>query len=151
MQENLRRSLLEKISRGDLTALGLARQTDFKQPLGKVSYHIPCHSRVQNIGQKTREMLQAIPGTEVTTVERCAGHDGTWGVKKEFYAASMQIGQPVFRQMSEAAPDYVSSDCPIAGRAIMQGIDDAARTTGGTVHARKAHPLTLLRIAYGLA
>ncbi len=33
-------------------------KTDFKQPLGKVSYHIPCHSRVQNIGQKTREVLE---------------------------------------------------------------------------------------------
>ncbi|OFZ98124.1 MAG: Fe-S oxidoreductase, partial [Betaproteobacteria bacterium RIFCSPLOWO2_02_67_12] len=45
---------------------------DFKQKLGKVSYHIPCHSRVQNVGQKTREMLELIPGTEVNTVERCA-------------------------------------------------------------------------------
>ena len=54
---------------------------DFTQPLGKVSYHIPCHSRVQNIGQKTREVLRMDPGTAVTTVERCAGHDGTYGVK----------------------------------------------------------------------
>ena len=33
-------------------------KTDFKQPLGKVTYHIPCHSRVQNVGQKTREALR---------------------------------------------------------------------------------------------
>jgi Fe-S oxidoreductase len=123
---------------------------DFVSPLGRVSYHIPCHSRVQNIGQKTREVIEWVPGTTVTTVERCSGHDGTWGVKKEFYAASMKIGRPVFRQMGEAAPDYVSSDCPIAGRTIMQGIEEAARKGGATVHARKAHPLTLLRIAYGL-
>ena len=38
-------------------------KSDFKQPLGKVSYHIPCHSRVQNMGQKTREMLEMMPGT----------------------------------------------------------------------------------------
>ena len=50
---------------------------DFKRPLGKVSYHIPCHSRVQNVGQKTREVLEWVPETTVTTVERCAGHDGT--------------------------------------------------------------------------
>ena len=42
-----------------------------------MSYHIPCHARVQNVGQKTREALEWIPGTEVNTVERCAGHDGT--------------------------------------------------------------------------
>jgi Fe-S oxidoreductase len=117
---------------------------DFKQALGKVSYHIPCHSRVQNMGQKTREALEMVPGTTVTTVERCAGHDGTWGVKREYFDNSMKIGRPVFRQMAEPGPDYVSSDCPIAGRHILQGMGaDAGK-------AEKAHPLTLLRKAYGI-
>lgn len=121
-------------------------KTDFTQSLGKVAYHIPCHGRVQNVGQKTRETLQLIPGTEITTVERCSGHDGTWGVKKEFYEQSMKIGRPVFRLMAQAQPDFISSDCPIAGRHIQQGIRD-----GGTdLNAEKAHPLTLLRRAYGL-
>jgi Fe-S oxidoreductase len=113
--------------------------------LGKVSYHIPCHSRVQNIGQKTREVLEWIPDTTVNTVERCAGHDGTWGVKREFFADSMKIGRPVFQRMGDFEPDYVSSDCPIAGRRIEQGI---AQADGRKVS--KAHPLTLLCIAYGL-
>jgi len=121
---------------------------EFKVALGKVSYHIPCHARVQNVGQKTREVLQWIPGTEVNTVERCAGHDGTWGVKAEFFAASMKIGKPVFDRMGAGDPDYVGSDCPIAGRRIMQGIEAAAQD--GTTRARREHPLTLLRIAYGL-
>lgn len=116
--------------------------TDFKTGLGKVSYHVPCHLRVQNLGQKTREMLQLVPDTEVATVERCSGHDGTWGVKREFFANSMKIGGPVFKQMSKGEPDYVSSDCAIAGRHIMQGI--------GETQAQKQHPLTLIRIAYGL-
>ena len=117
---------------------------DFKAQLGKVSYHVPCHSRVQNVGQKTREMLEMIPGTAVTTVERCAGHDGTWGVKKEYFEASMKIGGPVFRQMSAGDPDWVSSDCPIAARHIVQGIRKERES------AAKAHPLTLLRKAYGI-
>jgi len=117
---------------------------DFKAKLGKVAYHIPCHSRVQNVGQKTREMLEMIPGTAVTTVERCAGHDGTWGVKKEYFDNSMKIGRPVFRQMAAAEPDYVSSDCPIAGRHLMQGMGEEKK------QAEKAHPLTLLRRAYGI-
>jgi Fe-S oxidoreductase len=121
-------------------------KNDFRRELGRVSYHIPCHSRVQNVGQKTREALQLVPGTQVSTVERCAGHDGTWGVKEEFFDLSMKIGRPVFRQMQGSDPDFVSSDCPIAGRHIMQGI---AGSQGGT-RAQKAHPLTLLRIAYGL-
>jgi Fe-S oxidoreductase len=123
-------------------------KTDFKQGLGRVSYHIPCHSRVQNMGQKTREMLEAVPGTELKTVERCAGHDGTWGVKEEYFENSMKIGRPVFRQMAEAAdgagPRYISSDCPIAGRHIQQGMGEDGKA------AEKAHPLTLLRRAYGI-
>jgi Fe-S oxidoreductase len=100
---------------------------------------------VQNIGQKTREVLGWIPGTELTTVERCAGHDGTYGVKRESYAASMKIGRPVFRQMAEAALDVIASDCPIAGRRIAQGTAAASAAP-----VRHQHPLTLLRIAYGL-
>src|SRR3990172_2000750 len=124
---------------------GLLR-TDFKDKLGKVSYHIPCHSRVQKMGQKTREMLEAIPGTEVNLVERCSGHDGTWGVKSEYFANSMKIGRPVFGQMGSGDPDYVSSDCPIAGRHIMQGM----RSSEGAGKAVKAHPIALLRKAYGI-
>jgi glycerol-3-phosphate dehydrogenase subunit C len=127
-------------------------KTDFKNPLGKVSYHIPCHLRVQNMGQKTRELLEKIPQTQVNTVERCAGHDGTWGVKTEFFADSMKIGRPVFRQMASTAPDYVSSDCAIAGRHIRQGIADSQQASPGESQGKleKQHPLTLLRIAYGL-
>jgi Fe-S oxidoreductase len=121
-------------------------KTDFSRRLGKVSYHIPCHSRVQNVGQKTRELLEAIPGTEVSTVERCAGHDGTWGVKKEYYANSMKIGRPVFRMMGESGPDYVSSDCPIAARHILQGMSEGEASP----KAQKAHPITLVRKAYGV-
>jgi len=120
---------------------GLLR-TDFSQPLGRVSYHVPCHLRVQNIGLKTRDLLQLVPGTEVTVVERCSGHDGTWGVKSEYFEQSMKIGRPVFRQMAEAAPDYVSSDCAIAARHIRQGIGESA--------APKQHPISLVRMAYGL-
>ena len=121
---------------------------DFKNPLGKISYHIPCHLRVQNMGQKTREMLQLIPDTSVTTVERCSGHDGTWGVKTEFFADSMKIGRPVFSKMSAPDPDYISSDCAIAGRHIAQGIRDNGGAGGA--QPQKQHPLALVRMAYGL-
>jgi Fe-S oxidoreductase len=56
----------------------------------------------------------------------------------------MKIGRPVFRQMAAAEAKYVSSDCPIAARHIMQGMGDEAKG------AIKAHPLTLLRKAYGI-
>jgi Fe-S oxidoreductase len=118
----------------------------FKRGLGKVSYHIPCHSRVQNVGQKTREALEWIPDTQVNTVERCSGHDGTWGVKREYFDDAMKIGRPVFRRMAEFDPDFLSSDCPIAQRRIEEGIVQG----GSERRPRKEHPLTLLCIAYGI-
>jgi Fe-S oxidoreductase len=121
-------------------------KTDFKTGLGQVSYHIPCHSRVQNIGQKTREFLQLVPGTTVNTVERCSGHDGTWGVKTEYFANSMKIGRPVFKAMGQNDPDYISSDCAMAARHIEQGMHGGE----GVSRAERMHPLSLLVKAYGL-
>ena len=57
----------------------------------------------------------------------------------------MKIGKPVFKRMADPDPDFVSSDCPIAGRRIAQGIGEARPMRG-----RKEHPLTLIRHAYGL-
>lgn len=116
-------------------------KTDFTRALGKISYHVPCHLRVQNIGKKTRDILQLIPDTQVTVIERCSGHDGTWGVKREHFSDSMKIGKPVFNQMVANDPNYICSDCAIAARHIQQGM--------GHHRAQKLHPLTLLRLAYG--
>ncbi|HSG61244.1 MAG TPA: heterodisulfide reductase-related iron-sulfur binding cluster [Pseudomonadales bacterium] len=129
----------------------IARQKDgllkgeLKHGLGKVSYHVPCHGRVQNIGKKTEELLKQIPDTEINTVERCSGHAGTYGVKKEFHEHAMKIGRPVFRQMSSTQPDYISSDCPLGGAHIAQGIEKNHQQT-----PQKAHPISLVRKAYGI-
>ena len=118
-------------------------------PLGKVSYHTPCHQRVQNIGKKTEELLKLIPGTFVHTNERCSGHAGTFGVKKPYHEVAMKIGKPVFKRMAEhpqgGLPDYISSDCALAGHHIAQGLQ-----VNALPEARLQHPLGLMRIAYGL-
>jgi Fe-S oxidoreductase len=123
-------------------------KTDFKQPLGKVSYHIPCHGRVQKIGKKTEEMLKLIGQTvtvQLNTVERCSGHAGTYGVKKPYHEIAMKIGKPVFKAMAKDDPDWISSDCALAGHHIAQGMANNALPA-----TRLAHPLSLVRIAYGL-
>ena len=125
-------------------------KTDFKKPLGKVSYHIPCHGRVQNIGRKTEEFLKLTPGIELNTVERCSGHSGLWGTRKEFHPMAMKIGKPVFKRMAETAPDYISSDCQLGGHHIEQGIANFAKDALGGKTPVNAHPITLVRIAYGL-
>jgi glycerol-3-phosphate dehydrogenase subunit C len=123
-------------------------KTDFKQALGKVSYHVPCHGRVQNIGRKTEEMFKLI-GRSVTvqlnTVERCSGHAGTYGVKTPTHPVAMKIGRPVFRAMAKDQPDVISSDCALAGHHIAQGMESS-----GQAAVPLAHPLSLVRKAYGL-
>jgi len=120
-------------------------KTAFNHALGNVSYHIPCHSRVQNVGRKTADMLQMIPDTKINVVERCSGHAGTYGVKKEYHQMSMKIGKPVFKAMASESPDYISSDCQLAGHHIEQGFE-----VNGLKKAEMAHPLSLLRKAYGI-
>ena len=116
-------------------------RTDFKQSLGKVAYHVPCHLRVQNIGLKTRDLLQLVPDTKVDTIERCSGHDGTYAVKSEFHEASMKICRPVVDRVKASECDHYSSDCPMAGHQIENGLKDGKAPE---------HPMTLLRTAYGI-
>jgi glycerol-3-phosphate dehydrogenase subunit C len=123
-------------------------KTDFKQALGKVSYHIPCHGRVQNIGRKTEEMFRLIGKSvevKLSTVERCSGHAGTYGVKTPTHPVAMKIGKPVFKAMAQTEPDVISSDCALAGHHIAQGM-----TQAGTPAKALQHPLSLVRRAYGL-
>ena len=86
--------------------------TDFKTSLGDISYQVACHLRVQNIGIKTRDVLNLIPDTEVHTIERCSGHDGTYAVKKEFHEISKKIARPVVSKVKRADADHFASDCP---------------------------------------
>ncbi len=123
-------------------------KTDFTTPLGKVSYHVPCHGRVQKIGRKTEEMLKLIGksvAVELNTVERCSGHAGTYGVKTPTHPLAMKIGKPVFKAMGNGTPDFISSDCALAGHHIAQGMAE-----NGLPPAQLAHPLSLVARAYGL-
>ena len=116
-------------------------KTDFKQSLGSVSYHVACHLRVQNIGMKTRDLLQLIPETTVEPIERCSGHDGTYAVKSECHQISMKICRPVISNVTRADASHYSSDCPMAGHQIENGLDNGKAPE---------HPLSLLRMAYGI-
>jgi len=116
-------------------------KTDFKNPLGKVVWQVPCHQRVQNIGPKTRDVLALVPGTEVEMIERCSGHDGTYGVRADTYERSQKIARPVVTRAKKAEPDYLVSDCPMAATQIADKLE--------LKHAETS-PLSLLRKAYGI-
>ena len=115
--------------------------TDFKHELGKIAWQVACHQRVQNIGPKTRDVLNLVPGTEVITIERCSGHDGTYGVKKASYGFARKIAKPVENRVRQAQPAHFTSDCVMAGAHIAHGLG----------HGTEAeHPISLIRKAYGI-
>ncbi len=114
---------------------------DFKQSLGTVVWHVPCHQRVQKIGPKTRDILALVPNTQIQVIERCSGHDGTYGVRAGTYEKSQKIARPVINRVKKMNADYLVSDCPMAASQIA---DDLELKHGET------NPLTLLCKAYGL-
>jgi len=115
--------------------------TEFKKPLGKVVWQVPCHQRVQNIGPKTRDVLALVPDTTVEMIERCSGHDGTYGVRAGTYEKSQKIARPVINRARKMDPDYLVSDCPMAATQIADKLD---------LPNEESNPLTILRKAYGI-
>lgn len=120
---------------------GDALNTDFGNGLGDIAYQVACHQRVQNIGLKTRDVLNLVKDTTVTALERCSGHDGTYAVKTETRDKSVKIARPVVRKVDAQKPDHFTSDCPMAGTHIAHLSESVDRAL---------HPMTLLRMAYEL-
>ncbi len=117
---------------------------------GGVSLQMACHARAQNMGQKAAEMLRLLPEADVQVIERCSGHGGSWGVKQQHFQTALKVGRPVARQVRDAGKAFVTSECPLAGMHIAQGIEKL----GGETVAKPeliAHPIQLLARSYGLA
>jgi glycerol-3-phosphate dehydrogenase subunit C len=117
---------------------------DFVRNPGRVAYHIPCHLRDQNIGFKSKELME-LTGAKVEVIERCSGHDGTWSAKTEYFDLSMGIARKAVREMTNAPADLMASDCPLAALQLDQA--GVAAYAGGR---RTLHPIQIVRDAYGL-
>jgi len=116
---------------------------------GGVAFHMSCHSRAQNFGQKGAELLKLIPEADVAVVERCSGHGGAWGYKKGNFETAMKVGKPAMRQLNTAGKKHVVSECPLAGIHIEQGIEQLGGETPKP--ERVGHPIVLMAKAYGVA
>ena len=118
--------------------------TDFTKKPGRVAYQIPCHLRDQNIGFKSKELMECA-GAQVEMIEKCSGHDGAWSAKTEFFALSMKIAGKAVRVIEQAPADVVASDCPLAGLQLDQA--GASAHVGGKA---ALHPIQIVRDAYGI-
>ena len=115
---------------------------------GGVSLHLACHARAQNMGPKAAEMLRLLPQSDLDVIERCSGHGGSWGVKKENFDVAMKVGRPPSRQIARENKAVLSSECPLAALHLQQGVV-AAEGEGG-VAPETLHPIELMARAYGL-
>jgi Fe-S oxidoreductase len=112
---------------------------EFKTSLGRVAYHAPCHLRAQNIGFRSRDLLK-LAADEVILVDACSGVDGTWGMQARFHRESMKVAQGMLERLEATDADWVSTDCPLAGLRIKEGLGIEA-----------IHPVVLLNRAYAEA
>jgi glycerol-3-phosphate dehydrogenase subunit C len=113
--------------------------TNFVRGAGQVAYQIPCHLRAQNIGFKSRDLMQLLPNTSVHTIEKCSAIDGTWGLKEQYFDLSLKVAEPLLREIRESKPNVTVSDCSLAGLQIEQGLG-----------SKTLHPIQVLERAYGL-
>jgi len=111
---------------------------DWKPVEMRVVYHQPCQHRAQKTGYDIAELLQKIPGIELSPIEKvCCGIAGTFGYKQENFDLSMMMGEPLFKQIRELSPDYVLTGTGTCQVQIHQGTDIPA-----------IHPVTILNRSY---
>jgi glycerol-3-phosphate dehydrogenase subunit C len=115
---------------------------------GGVALHLACHARAQNMGAMGAEMLRIIPETDVSVIERCSGHGGSWGIKKGNFEIATKFARQTVKRTAEAGKAFIASECPLAGKHIAQGFE---KLDGASHEAPRAfHPIELLAQAYGL-
>ncbi|NJD58887.1 MAG: anaerobic glycerol-3-phosphate dehydrogenase subunit C [Anaerolineales bacterium] len=105
-------------------------------------YHIPCQYRGHRIGKPGLPLLGLIPGLNIIDSRAdCCGIAGTYGYKKEKYAISMDIGQPLFDFITHSYPESPLVVC------------DSETCRWQITHATgkpAIHPVELLAQSYGI-
>ncbi len=111
-----------------------------------VGFHAPCRSIANGSGRldaatPAEELLRLIPGLNVRRFEEgCCGLAGTFGLKKENYRQSLQIGVGLFKKLRAPEIDFGATDC---NSCRMQMEHAVPKPT--------IHPLRILAYAYGFA
>ena len=112
---------------------------DFKSSPGKIGYHVPCHLRAQHIGYRSRDIMKLIPDANVQIVDECCGHNGNWAMKKENFDLSLRAGARSFKNLGNSEAHEISTDCPLAGIQLKQGMK---------LPNEPLHPIQILAKAY---
>jgi glycerol-3-phosphate dehydrogenase subunit C len=132
----------------------IARTEGLAPGLGKleggVTVHLACHARAQNMGAKAADLLRLIPDAAVSVIERCSGHGGVWGARRENFDVAVRIGRAPARQALREGHAHVASECPLAADHLLQTMQIVAGADGPPKPARAHHPIELFARAYGI-
>jgi glycerol-3-phosphate dehydrogenase subunit C len=126
---------LMKVHHDGATALDVDFSGD---TIDEIVYHVPCHLRAQNIGFKSRDLMQ-LTGAKVELVQQCSGIDGMWGLRAGNEDISVPLARELGDRIDQAGGDVVAGDCHLANTAILE-------QTGRT----PMHPIQVIARAYGI-
>jgi glycerol-3-phosphate dehydrogenase subunit C len=123
----------------DLDERGELRR-DFKPIERTLPYHPPCQLRAHRIGRPALDVLALVPGLRLSESHAdCCGIAGTYGLKREKYRISMDVGADLFAMVQAAETDLAVCDSETCRWQI-------SHATG----VQTRHPIELLAEAYGL-
>jgi len=125
--------LLDLHDRGEL-------KTDMAPVSMKVPYHVPCQQRGHEMGKPALGLFELIPGLEVVDTQRtCCGIAGTYGLKEEKYDIAMEVGRPLFEDITGMEPELSVCDSETCRWQIEHATE-----------VPSVHPIELLHRSYGL-
>ena len=87
---------------------------DFAKKPGRVAYHIPCHLRDQNIGFKSKELMECA-GAQVEVTKNVRGTTEHGRLKRSFSHCPCKLRTRLCVRLSKQPADLMASDCPLAG------------------------------------
>src|SRR5262249_8674435 len=87
-------------------------RTDF-QPLPlDLGHHVPCHLKALGCPPASPALLTLIPGLRVHTIDvNCSGMAGTFGLKAENEAISLEAGRPMLQELARPRVMFGSTEC----------------------------------------
>jgi glycerol-3-phosphate dehydrogenase subunit C len=101
------------------------------------------------MGAKSNELLKLIPEADISIVERCSGHGGTFGVLTPTHDLARKVGKPAARQVAKADPSFVISSCPLASKHLSQITKEDVIKGNEKSQIKSGHPIELMAVSYG--
>ncbi|MEF3255282.1 MAG: anaerobic glycerol-3-phosphate dehydrogenase subunit C, partial [Deferribacterales bacterium] len=79
----------------------------------KISYHMPCHLKVQKDADSSIKMLKNVLNLTVENLNsHCCGMAGSWGISAKNYDLSIKIGGDMIEKLNTSNSHFGVTDCP---------------------------------------